>query len=553
MIGAPAPLRDRLLVVVAALALLAYVPGFWWGAPTATGPDRVQSWGTDDETPLGPLAEMHNIIQPKPDRNLGYPLGYAFMATTAYAPYLLWLKGTGQLHGMSATYPFGLTDPVATLRTLSRIAHAVTVLLAVLAVLGACDAARTLWGNGAGAAAAAFTLTLYPMFYYGRTGNVDVPMLAFFALALAAFARALVHGFTARRVIWLGIFTGLALGTKEGVVGTLAPAGVATLVLGWRSGGWRIPALAALAFVLALGVASGLFVDPHRWVDHVLFIAGRIHDLPSAQALPTAFPFTAAGHLAFVTAITRRLVAAMTVPGLLLGVAGAIWASLRDRRWTLIALMVPAHLALAFFLQRAAYMRYLLPVALVLALFAGWALVTASKSRVAGARVAVVLVAGLTLAAQVMNGASLTYEMIRDSRHAAGRWIQAHVRQGDRIEYFGASQKLPPLPAGVQTARAAPYYGMWTLHDTSAAAAAAIVRRWAADPPALVLVIPDHSSQLARPYDASVPPSLFDSLVAGRAGLRLAALVQTPPLIPWFRRPDLDYPTVNPPIRIFAR
>src|SRR5262249_45931074 len=231
-----------------------------------------------------------------------------------------------------------------------------------------------------------FTLTLYPMFYYGRTGNVDVPMLAFFALATAAFARLLVSGWTPGRVAWLGLFAGLALGTKEGVIGTLAPAGVATLVVGWRAGGWKVPAAALLAFVLALGASSGLFVDPHRWVDHVLFIAGRIHDLPSAQALPTAFPFTTAGHLAFMAAITRRLVAAMTVPGIVLGVSGAIAASLRDRRWALVALGVPAHLALAFFLQRAAYMRYLLPVALVLAIFAGWAVLTAWQSPRAAVR-----------------------------------------------------------------------------------------------------------------------------------------------------------------------
>ena len=43
----------RLYVVLGLVAFLAYLPGSWWGAPTATAPDRKLSWGTDDETPLG--------------------------------------------------------------------------------------------------------------------------------------------------------------------------------------------------------------------------------------------------------------------------------------------------------------------------------------------------------------------------------------------------------------------------------------------------------------------------------------------------------------------
>ena len=44
--------RAPLAFAVFALAL--YVPGFWWGIPHATAPDRTHAWGTDDETPLGP-------------------------------------------------------------------------------------------------------------------------------------------------------------------------------------------------------------------------------------------------------------------------------------------------------------------------------------------------------------------------------------------------------------------------------------------------------------------------------------------------------------------
>jgi hypothetical protein len=45
----------------------------------------------------------------------------------------------------------------------------------------------------------------------------------------------------------------------------------------------------------------------------------------------------------------------------------------------------------------------------------------------------------------------------------------------------------------------------------------------------------------------------FDALVNGSLGYRLVAQFQTPRLMPWLRRPFLSYPSVNPPIQIFAR
>ena len=113
------------------LALALYLPGFWWGAPRATAPDRKHSWGVDDETPLGPLAEIHNIIQPKGDRNLGYPLMYSFTVAAAYMPYLVCLWLTGKFTEVSGAYPFGLADPVGALKMLTWIAHLISALMAV--------------------------------------------------------------------------------------------------------------------------------------------------------------------------------------------------------------------------------------------------------------------------------------------------------------------------------------------------------------------------------------------------------------------------------------
>ncbi|MDZ4674383.1 MAG: hypothetical protein SGI84_08010, partial [Gemmatimonadota bacterium] len=82
--------RTPLLLVV--LALVLYLPGAWWGAPIATGPERIHGWAVDDETPLGPLAQVNNILHPQEVQNLGYPLLHSFLVVGAYAPYLGWMR-----------------------------------------------------------------------------------------------------------------------------------------------------------------------------------------------------------------------------------------------------------------------------------------------------------------------------------------------------------------------------------------------------------------------------------------------------------------------------
>jgi len=543
---------DRHALLVAAVALVAYLPGFWWGAPTATAADRVLAWGVDDSSPLGPLAEMDNILHPKPDRNLGYPLLHDFIVAGAYAPYLVALKATGGLRAVSAVYPFGLTHPVPVLRNLTLINHLVSVLLGVLCVVAAYDVGRTLWGPATGLGSAAFALTLYPMFYYARTGNVDVPMLAFLALTMAALARGLVHGMTVRRAVWIGVFAGLTLATKEAAVGALLPAAVLVLVLGWREGGWKVPALALAASVLALGAGSGLFVDPGRWLAHVQFISGRAQDVPNTTTINYVYPFTASGNAAFAAAIGERLMSAMSLPGVLLAAGATVAAAWKDRRAALFALAVPAYLAVEFVLLRAAQLRYVLPAAWLLALFGGWAVTAAWRSGRPVLRAGVAVVAAAALGLQLLNAASLTWEMLRDSRHAAGAWIAAHLRPGERVEFFGASQKIPPIPAGVASGMATPFHGMWSAYRTDAVMADSIRREWASRRPSLVIVIPDHSSRPGLPYDATVPPMLYDSLMAGTWGYRLAAFFRAPALVPWPKRPALDYPSVNPPIRFFV-
>jgi hypothetical protein len=553
----------RAPLLLGLLALCLYLPGFWWGAPSATGPDRIHGWAVDDETPLGPLAQVNNILHPQEVQNLGYPLMHSFMVVAAYAPYLGWLKVSGAWAGAEgAEYPYGFRDPVAALRGLSRIGHLVSVLLGVVVVLGAWAAGRAMWDERTGVLAGLVTMVMYPMFYYSRTGNVDVPMMAFAAMAMAAYARAIRTPATPTVAIVLGAAAGFALATKEQILGIFLPVAPVLLVLhglqlraAGRGGlaAWKVPALAALSLVLAFGIGSGWFVDPTRFFAHVAFVQERMALARTGQLeFVPIYPDTLAGHLGLAGLLAGFTAQALTLPGLLLAGAGLLWAARSDRRALLLALPVATYLALLFFSARTGQLRYLMPVAFILGLFAARALTVAWESGRRGLRVGAVVAGSVVLGLGFLRGIDLTWAMLRDGRHAAATWMAAQAVPGDRVEYFGPAYKLPALAASLDVQRAAPHRGPLLPELRDDATAAAIAAGWAERRPRFILLSPDWSSRDGEPFPASLPPQVFAALHDGSLGYRLAATFETPPLLPWVRRPPLDYPLVNTPLRVFV-
>ncbi len=553
-----------LYVLVALLTLAVYVPASWWGAPHASAPDRVKPWATDDETPLGPLAEMNNIRNPREDRNLGYPLMYSFMVTAAYAPYLGYLYATGRFENPQPDYPYGLADPIQALRTLTIIAHLVTVLLATALAVGAFDAGRVALDDSGGLLFTGLVMLAFPMVYYGRTGNVDVPMLAFAALAFAAFTRCVMRGITIRRASAFGAAAGLALATKEAILGAFLAM---PFILLWirhqelkHRGGLRTPAawkpllIGLMVSLIALGAGSGLFVEPQRYFAHLRFLAGRLDDLAATGGVASVatFPYTLRGNIAYAGRLIGLLVEVLTLPGLLLAAIGTAWCLLRRRRIALLLIPGLVYIAYIFLALRAAQLRYLLPATLFLALPIAVLAHDAWLSGRRTLRAAALLAVGAVLAIQSLRTIDLTAQMLDDSRYAASRWLASHLRPGESIEYFGPTQKLPHLPRTVESVRAAPYSGMYVPADHSDSAAAAILEGWERRRPRFVLIIPDHTSAPGEPDSHTLPPQVLDSLASG-SKWREAAYFRTPRLFPWLPMPALDYPTVNPPVRIFER
>lgn len=548
-----------------AIATAVYTPAFWWGTPHATAADRANAWGVDDEPPMGPLAQLHDIVNPKPvqNPNLGYPMLHPFMVLGAYGPYMVWLKATGGLGTPTEAFPHGFTDPVAALRNLTLIAHFLSVLLAALTVVAAYETGRTLWDEASGLWGAAFAGLAFPMFYYARTSNVDVPVLCFTALAGAAFAHCVQRGTTLRRATVLGVLIGAALATKEPAFASFLGIPVALLLLPVTPGGpaaWRVPstwraaAACLAATVLAYAVGSGMIVDPDRWLAHIAFIRERSGDaVKGAVAFMPHYPRTWEGHVALAGKLARYLADALTWPGLALGVLGIGLSLRRAPRSAWYAATVVTYLVVLFWSARAAQLRYIMPPAFGLALFAGYAARCAWHARGTLLRVTGVGLAAASLGLAALRGVDLTAAMLADSRHDAAQWLRLNARPGDRLEYFGSDQKHPPMEAWLASGRAIPYLGGNVPARRDAEAAREVLQGWNDRAPRFVMLIPDFTSFPGEPFAASCPPEVFARLEAGDAGYRRVAHFEGHTLFPWVRRPALDYPVVSPPILLYER
>ena len=143
-----------------------------------------------------------------------------------------------------------------------------------------------------------------------------------------------------------------------------------------------------------------------------------------------AFPATIGGELRMAWRAIGELQLMFGWP-LALIVAAAfargLWGSATtpSLRW----LLVPVGLYYVVFLAAVLFVvdRYLMPITLVLALFAGWWLerVLAPGAAWRRARVALVLSA---FAYSVLYVAAVDYQMTTDSRYAVTRWLHDHVR-----------------------------------------------------------------------------------------------------------------------------
>jgi Dolichyl-phosphate-mannose-protein mannosyltransferase len=426
-------------LVLLALSLVLSATALDWGLP-ADG----HSWAFDEIQPY--TAERGARARFAGGWAANYPpLHYMLLAVTQ--------RGARALAGAPWDgTPWDDLSPAERDTRMRRAGRWLSVLMATLLVWGIYRCARLFAGRWEARLAALLCATCLPFVYYAKTTNVDVPYLMWMVASAWFFLRALGRH-RPRDFILLGVTAAAAVATKDQAY---AFYGVMPFLLAGSL--WRRPDAAATAGqprswrtlldrrlwagagagLLAFAALENLFFNWGGFVRHLGIITGR-----SASRFH-AYPATLAGHLAMAGKSLEHLGFAMSWPVFLAALYGVGLALRQPRlhRPQLALLACSAgYYALFVTVIRHNFVRFLLPVALVLAFFAAAAVREAWNSRLPRALTAGAVTLALLFA--VGRAAAVDQSMLGDSRYAAEAWLARHAGPGSRVGGVGRPQMLP--------------------------------------------------------------------------------------------------------------
>lgn len=426
--------RALILIVLLASLLLNAVP-LGWGLPV-----QHRSWAFDELTPEEVMA-----------RGTGQRSASGW--AERYPPfhfYLLFLL-------YSAVRSLGSSLGPAELHTAYTVAGRwLSVLMATGTVYLVYRAARLLAGRAAACFAALLLASTAPFVYYAKVINLDGPYLFWVSASVFFLLRVL----TKQRLgdyVALAVTTTLAVVTKDQAYAlyVLAPLPIVAALARWRqargrpAGLWRalLDRRIVISFAICLLVAAAVYnvvFDPY----------GLVHHLRTARELGPQFTLyenTPAGHLQMAWQSVRHLGFALGWPSFALCVAGVVLALVRGRRDPRdLALLLMCLSYYVFFISiaRYNYVRFFLPVCVVLALFGGRAL-AALVAWPRPPRWLRALAAAGVLAYGLAYAASVDLRMHHDSRYAVERWYDNLPPGWHASVLFQESPNLPRVESVV--------------------------------------------------------------------------------------------------------
>lgn len=406
-----------MLLLLASLGLNAWM--VTWGLPSTAG------WAPDEILPSAVLdARARGFSGGWFDK---YPPLHFRVLGAVYAP-------------ISGPVRAGSPVPRDVYDRLFRAGRWVSVLMGVGLVLLVYVCGRRLLDEAGALLAAAIVAVMAPFVFYAKLANVDVPYLFWWALSLLFLIRALE---THRLLdyLGLGVAAALAIGTKDQAYGLYVL--VAPLLVWSRKRrnpekGWL---RATFSPELMLALAAGTLV-----LQAIYGLPGNVEGLRAHLRLITGsaskdfqeFPDTIAGHAGLLWSTIRNTAFVMGVPAFLAALIGVGLASRRnDTR--LLVLLVPAVSYYLFFMMVALYCydRFVLPLAILLAFFAGDVL-----GRMARHDRWAQLAAGLVLIYGLGRALSVDVLLAKDSRFAAEEWLRSNAGEA-RVAFVGPPEYLP--------------------------------------------------------------------------------------------------------------
>ncbi len=274
----------------------------------------------------------------------------------------------------------------------------------------------------------------------GHYMAVDVPAAFFSTLALYGAARALDADRPRQWLGWMaaaGAAAGLAAGTKYGAVTALAPLAVPLWEMGkrWKTarggadGRRFVLTLGAAAAALAAAGAAFLLSTPGALLETARFLKDVIYEMEiNRTGLGLLFVHTPP---AWLYHLVVSLPVGLEWPLFLLALAGTGWALRRRSPGDVLLLLflIATYLTLAPAARK--FLRYVIPLLPVLAVFAARLLDDGLRAR--RAPVWGVLGAVSGLAALLSTIAHLGVLALPDARDRAAEYLSSHAASGDTV------------------------------------------------------------------------------------------------------------------------
>ena len=494
-----------------------------WGLPSAHG------WAPDELTPAAVLEAVGQRFSN--GWHSKYPPFHHVVLAAAYAPWLSRAPDARREH------------------VLFRVGRLVSLILAAGIVVLVYLCGRELFDHLPALFAALVAGLSAPLAFYAKLANLDVPYVFWFTAALLAYLR-LLQGHRLRHYIAMAACAAAAVATKDQAYGLFvvtAPFVVGALHRHRRATGAPQSLFATLLDRRLVGAAAtsmfGVIVLDNIWMNPGGFAAHVELIMGSASRDFRMFDRSAGGLAALSAATARAVLFTLGAPAAAAALAGVVLAAVRWREnRRLLAVLVPA---LSYWLTFVAvvlylYDRFVLPMAVVLALFAGKALAEAF----ARSRFKLVPLAGaaVVVATSALRAVSVDVLLARDSRYAVEDWLRQNAAPPAVVGAVGPSEYLPRLD-DLQWRRLGP----------------SIERLRRVDPDVVVV----NADFARRAVVGGSDAELYTALAAGTAGYRLALAQPASSTLPFldvaaFRGEDparvhSNLDKVGPAILVYAR
>lgn len=522
------------LVSILVLSLGINICGIWWGLPSYSG------WAADELIPLEVLKGIEKGFSN--GWYYKYPPFHFYLLTLLYSPLLV----LQHFHLVNL-------ESLPTYTILFYIGRFLSIILGTFLLLIIYLCGLELYDKKSSLFAVLIAALSVPFIYYAKTINLEVPYLVWVMLSFLFYLRLLKYQ-NLKNYLWFSLTASIAVCTKDQAYAFYVLTTIFIIIQHYRHLRQQNPnatfleAITDEKIMLSLAVGLGSFI----LVQNLIFnLGGFLKHVKLITAgggsIRPRYEKSLWGQLQMLRQSLTHLRFSLGWPCYAIGLLGFVKVLFRSpKKYLFLALLVPLVSYYLFYICLVWYnnVRYLMPIALVLALlggkFIGDFLNPTDKFFKAKS-----LVVTLLLIYTLAYGFSVNLLMLNDSRYYVEEWMQKNIDKNALI-FNTAGEKYAPRLEGYR----------WTKTENPTL-------------DILAQIAPDYivvsSGYDIRRFEKNEPEYAFFDNLNKEVGYQLVLQHQSQPLWNLFDRQELAYrqgdrmyiysnfDKINPEIKIYQR